>query len=57
MQFEKEKKKFIRVYVFRFIQAMLVIHQKLYEQSTRKACQYLGPVYTTAQNFVCFAKN
>ena len=57
MQFEKEKKKFIRVYVFRFIQAMLVIPQKLYEQSTRKTCQYLGPVYTTAQNFVCFAKN
>ena len=58
MQFEKEKKYiFIRVYVFRFIQAMLVIPQKLYEQFTRKTIQYLGPVYTNAQNFVCFAKN
>ena len=37
MQFEKEKKYiFIGVYVFRFIQAMLVIPQKLYEQFTRK---------------------
>ena len=47
---------FICFYVFRFIQAMLVIPQKLYEQFTRKTIQYLGPVFTTAQNFVCSGK-
>ena len=47
---------FIRFYAFRFIEAMLVIPQKLYEQFTRKTIQYLGPVFTTAQNFVCSGK-
>ena len=47
---------FICFYVFRFIQAMLVIPQKLYEQFTRKTIQYLGPVFTTAPNFVCSGK-
>ena len=56
MQFEKKKNMFIRFYVFRFIQAMLVIPQKLYEQFTRKTIQYLGPVFTAAQNFVFSGK-
>ena len=43
-------------YVFRFIQAMLVIPEKLYEQFTRETIQYLGPVFSTAQNFVCSGK-
>ena len=47
---------FIGFCVFRFIQAMLVIPQKLYEQFTRKAIQYLGPAFTTAPNFVCSGK-
>ena len=48
---------FICFYVFRFIQAMLVIPQKLYEQFTRKTIQYLGPVFTAAQILFFQAKN